>query len=96
MKSFVTNLLVASSNMSDDLFFLLSSIPLLTRICVRDLVVAADLWVPDPLSRYLGSLLRQLVTEQVKEDDTFSSFQNHPGSTQKLCEVMSSNCGLGP
>ena len=44
---------------------------------MRDLVVAADLSVLDPVSQYLGSLLRQVLSLNKKKKTISSSFQSH-------------------
>ena len=67
---------------SGELFLMLSSIPLSERTCVRDLFVATDLSVPDPMSQYLESFLRQLLSLNRLTKMILSSFQNHHGSTQ--------------
>ena len=54
-------MLVMSPNIPGALF-LLSSITLLERICVRDLVVTTDISVLVSMSQYLTSWLRQLLS----------------------------------
>ena len=61
------------ANIEEDIWrfvFLSSSILLLEKICVRDLVVATDLWAADQMIRDLGLSSRQLSVNEPEEDDT--------------------------
>ena len=68
---------------------------MLERICVRDFVVATDFSVLDPMSHYLGSLLRQLLSLNKLKMMILSSFQNDPGSTP-ICARLRLQIALWP